>query len=1567
MERGPHHRVWERIEYEPAPDGRQVPRPHRYVELATGMHYWSDGQWKESQELIEAYLGGAVARHGQHKVIFAYNLATLGAIDMELPDGNRLRSHVLGLSYFDTASGKNVLIAGVKDCTGVIVEPNQVLYADAFEGLRADVRYTYTRAGFEQDIILHERPLGPEAYGLDPATTRLQVWTEFVQGPKPVKARRAVQLAKGHQVADETLDFGSMQIGTGKAFTLGEGSDPASGGPRRRAGEAARLEALQPGRGVPVGKQWLELEGRRFLVEEVPVDAVAEELESLPVTTAPIAKAKPVSTAQLVLSLPVLPSRTGQAESAANPMELASAGSVSLPDSALVLDYIILNSSMTNYTFRGDTTYYISGPVNLYGTNILEGGAVLKYTNRPSATMSLYGHLVCQTGPYRPAVFTSMHDDSVGEMIAYSTGSPSASSYGTALNFQSSLSQTLSNIRIAYAGTALAFAYTRATVSDAQFVNCGRGVYVVYECNVAFQNALFSSMEDCAFEMNATYSVNGNEISAANVTFDRIRVLCLAYGPDYYRNRLFAYNCIFANITNLMEETGAYVWGSHNGFYNSPQFGANRFTSPVYPFQSSGGGHYYLVPDGPFRNVGMASPGGVAASQFLKNKTTQPPIDFPRFYEIKGELALFPYVRRYTAGPPDLGYHYDALDYTVAALLLKGGKVTVYPGTAVGFREEFSPGEEWWWNWWWTLIGINFLDDASFVSKGTPTQRNVFADVQNVQEAVEGPTLAMFVLNPLYFLDSAWGQPWEPSSLPECKFEFSDFYPAANWFIFAVGHGALTYGPGVELTLENCCLYNGWVLVWPLWDLGYPNGHVICKNNLFRRTKFDFESGTSEEPVTTIEMRNNLFYGGALGLWPTPEESANWTFTDNLFDKVAFGQGGPVQHDYNGYWLRPYEEWEPWECDYYGWCCNHLIADLSNWDLYAPHDVILTAAPRYTKGPFGDFYFPVNSSTYLALRNAGSRTYAEAGLAHYTIRLDQVKEMDETSDVVNIGLHFVATAGPNSTQPKDTDGDGIPDYVEDSNGNGQCDLGETDCQTPQTEPGIPDPVNTVYDDVDLDGDGMVGRVEKALSNNLLVSDNPLTLAQVNEEAPGIFTFKVPLSYNVVASMGSLTLRVDGEDPFLQGFEQAADGNCLLVWNTTYESPGQHYLAVELNTAEIQRRGASIVNFAQGPILPFFSQNLMQFDEANAQYDDNGATLYAKLLGPSASYTIELLDPANPSGPPIKTITGTTSTGEIEEQWDLTYDDGITVFTGDDVIARFTVTFPNGASQTLTQWLFKVVRPYLPPPIGNFTVAYAWHNDSEAQPASGALRRNMQYAVVDVLMAPRWFWQVYRSTFNRFSEGLDPGYPGYLPDRATVISNLVPDLALDATRNFFFEGHGHPKMLSDGKWPQPVAYMTTADVRAALGNTYSVRTGAKIRHPYRFVFLDACTTAKTREWQRAFGIRDRVRESQLSRVGPQAFVGWRDPIPIPPSWDDYGETLAVFHAAWMLGYPLAECLRMASDRNTTNPLSGRQLRLPLPVWKNRDLWPDPLTGKPRYGRLRVSGYLGITAYGYVPGY
>ena len=59
----------------------------------SGLNYQDPktGQWIESQEVIEGYPGGAVARQGQHQVLFANDLATPGAIDVQTPSG-RFRS-----------------------------------------------------------------------------------------------------------------------------------------------------------------------------------------------------------------------------------------------------------------------------------------------------------------------------------------------------------------------------------------------------------------------------------------------------------------------------------------------------------------------------------------------------------------------------------------------------------------------------------------------------------------------------------------------------------------------------------------------------------------------------------------------------------------------------------------------------------------------------------------------------------------------------------------------------------------------------------------------------------------------------------------------------------------------------------------------------------------------------------------------------------------------------------------------------------------------------------------------------------------------------------------------------------------------------------------------------------------------------------------------------------------------------------------------------------------------------------------------------------------------------------
>jgi hypothetical protein len=69
-------------------------------------------------------------------------------------------------------------------------------------------------------------------------------------------------------------------------------------------------------------------------------------------------------------------------------------------------------------------------------------------------------------------------------------------------------------------------------------------------------------------------------------------------------------------------------------------------------------------------------------------------------------------------------------------------------------------------------------------------------------------------------------------------------------------------------------------------------------------------------------------------------------------------------------------------------------------------------------------------------------------LYHFTTQPDQTKE---TNSVVDIGYHYVAVDGYGN--PWDSDTDGVPDYLEDANGDGSVNSGETDWQS-ATDPGL---------------------------------------------------------------------------------------------------------------------------------------------------------------------------------------------------------------------------------------------------------------------------------------------------------------------------------------------------------------------------------------------------------------------------------------------------------------------------------------------------------------------------------
>jgi hypothetical protein len=94
---------------------------------------------------------------------------------------------------------------------------------------------------------------------------------------------------------------------------------------------------------------------------------------------------------------------------------------------------------------------------------------------------------------------------------------------------------------------------------------------------------------------------------------------------------------------------------------------------------------------------------------------------------------------------------------------------------------------------------------------------------------------------------------------------------------------------------------------------------------------------------------------------------------------------------------------------------------------------------NWQTGPLGTYYLPSGS----ALIDVGDTTADLVGLYHFTTQT--AANSAEGSSTVDIGYHYVAVDGNNN--PLDTDGDGTPDYLEDFNGNGVVDSGETDWQS----------------------------------------------------------------------------------------------------------------------------------------------------------------------------------------------------------------------------------------------------------------------------------------------------------------------------------------------------------------------------------------------------------------------------------------------------------------------------------------------------------------------------------------
>jgi hypothetical protein len=166
VQRGPYSRLWQVVTLTTNQSGLITTNIQFYSELATGICYLANGEYVDSVEQVDLVPGGAQAVQGRHQVQWSLKANTPGgAVTVTTPDAKQLSSSVFALAYYDVATGSNAAIGQLKNCNGSVVEPNQVVYPDAFSNVTADILYTYTKAGLSQDIVLqqHDRVL-PTSY-----------------------------------------------------------------------------------------------------------------------------------------------------------------------------------------------------------------------------------------------------------------------------------------------------------------------------------------------------------------------------------------------------------------------------------------------------------------------------------------------------------------------------------------------------------------------------------------------------------------------------------------------------------------------------------------------------------------------------------------------------------------------------------------------------------------------------------------------------------------------------------------------------------------------------------------------------------------------------------------------------------------------------------------------------------------------------------------------------------------------------------------------------------------------------------------------------------------------------------------------------------------------------------------------------------------------------------------------------------------------------------------------------------------------------------------------------------
>jgi hypothetical protein len=707
-------------------------------------------------------------------------------------------------------------------------------------------------------------------------------------------------------------------------------------------------------------------------------------------------------------------------------------------------------------------------------------------------------------------------------------------------------------------------------------------------------------------------------------------------------------------------------------------------------------------------------------------------------------------------------------------------------------------------------------------------------------------------------------------------FRFCNFYAVNAWYhVWAgnreTGDYLASYDSVVNWTMRDCNLHGGKISLGTPdngsfygipYTTFYGSGAVTWNNNLFENVlinlqpTFNWYDGTVNVDLA-FQAHNNLFRGGSgILLFPVAATAGNWVFKDNLFDHLEFYQDAalPLDFDYNGYWPLK-------NLLYSGDVFQLQSTTTGDGTVDGLNEVVLNSAPPYQAGPFGNYYLPNTTPLY----GTGSRTAGNAGLAQYTTSTNQTKE--GATHTVNIGLHYVAAT---NGVPKDSDNDGVPDYVEDANGNGAVDGNETNPNNAMSDGSTPDAYNSVYDDIDLSGDGLTGSAKRFFGTNPLIQDNPLSLLAVPQQSTLSGIVQIPLNINTNVDTNTMFLLNVNENTD-NTFVYQTNGNWFVLWDTTAMANGNYRLQLEYPMDD--------VNSAYGSTLFVNVQNAVSFPNDLSRC---GTALFTQpqTINTNGTYTLDVYnDQTNLIAEVSGDVDGngfcldpdTGGVGVTVSLLDTNGNESASTYYTADV-----TTYPPSVEQ----------RQFRPNYSGGSSPSHGKRRFGHEGPWNGARGWVMAYmpiyndgttAATDLvdLMA-----NAATQVLNRYgTEGIlngeytsGGGYASAMPlQESRDWNSMLALLHDDSSHNLYYFGHAGKSLV--GK--RASSHITGEDLQFTLSSSPNPLATNANSHVYRFVFLDGCQSAAG-DLPVDFGIDKRVMPDNVwNKAGlpPRAFLGW----------------------------------------------------------------------------------------------